>query len=43
MFADLKAVFGLEDRDHLWNTIKKKGINQHLINKIKEIYLERST
>ena len=38
MFADLKAAFDSLDRDELWRSLEKLGVNQHLIDRIKELY-----
>ncbi|KAH0821305.1 hypothetical protein GEV33_001486 [Tenebrio molitor] len=37
---DLKAAFDNVGRDLLWEYLRKKGINEHLVTKIEEIYEE---
>ncbi|KAH0821274.1 hypothetical protein GEV33_001517 [Tenebrio molitor] len=37
---DLKAAFDNVERDLLWEYLRKKGINEHLVTKIEEIYEE---
>jgi hypothetical protein len=39
-FVDLKAAFDNVERDLLWEYLRKKGINEHLVTKIEEIYEE---
>lgn len=39
-FIDLKAAFDKIDRKILWEGLKKRGINEYLIEKIKETYGE---
>jgi hypothetical protein len=39
-FVDLKAAFDNVKRDLLWEYLRKKGMNEHLVTKIEEIYEE---
>jgi hypothetical protein len=39
-FVDLKAAFDNVERDLLWEYLRKKEINEHLVTKIEEIYEE---
>jgi hypothetical protein len=39
-FVDLKAAFDNVERDLLWEYLRKKGINEHLVTRIEEIYEE---
>lgn len=38
LFIDLKAAFDNVDRGVLWNILERKGINERLISRIKNIY-----
>ncbi|XP_043476186.1 uncharacterized protein LOC122507501 [Leptopilina heterotoma] len=40
MFIDLKKAYDTVDREKLWNIMKKVGISEYLIEKVKEIYYE---
>lgn len=41
-FVDLKAAFDNVDREKLWEVLRKRKINEELIEKIKELYRETS-
>ena len=40
LFVDLRAAFDSVDRKKLWECMREKGINEKLVRKIEEIYME---
>lgn len=38
LYVDLKGAFDMVDRDKLWENMRRRGMEEKLIRKIKELY-----